>query len=172
MRNGFLLGVFVTLAALGGGLYFLAATGRLPANADSPPPAAEKWIAKKALNAAIDRLMDKGNNPVPVTDANLIEGIHLYAKNCAVCHGGADAKPSNIAVGLYQKAPQLARYGVEDDDDGAIQWQVAHGIRMTGMPAFGGTLTKDEIWKVVLFLKNMDSLSPAAQKAWNAVPKN
>jgi hypothetical protein len=41
---------------------------------------------------------------------------------------------------------------------------------MTGMPAYSKTLSEHEIWQLVLFLKHMDALSPAAEKAWKAVP--
>jgi len=150
--------------------YLAACYGLIPSNADGRPPSVEKWIAKKALDAAVARLAARDANPIPQTDENLLAGVKLYAENCAVCHGAADAKASPVAMGLYQKAPQLAKYGVEDDPDGEVYWIVAHGIRMTGMPAFGGSLSQDELWKLVLFLKNMDSLPPGPQRAWQAVP--
>jgi mono/diheme cytochrome c family protein len=59
---------------------------------------------------------------------------------------------------------------VEDDDDGEIYWKLYHGIRMTGMPAFRSALTENELWQIALFLKNMNSLPPAPEKAWQAVP--
>ena len=96
-------------------------------------------------------------------------GIKLYAENCAVCHGASDGNPSNIAKGLYQKPPQFAKDGVEDDPDGITYWKVAHGIRLTGMPSFDGTLRDEQIWQVALFLKNMDALPPAPQRLWKAV---
>jgi len=40
---------------------------------------------------------------------------------------------------------------------------------MTGMPAFESTLSQEQIWKIALFLKRMDSLSPEAEKAWDRV---
>src|SRR5659263_677205 len=45
----------------------------------------------------------KGSNPVALTDQNLLNGVDLYAQNCAVCHGSAsgDASSSPIAKGLY-----------------------------------------------------------------------
>jgi thiosulfate dehydrogenase len=168
--RGIVVGAAGALAAIGAALYLVAAAGVLPANADARPPAVEKWIARKALDAAILRQAPKGDNPVPLNDANLIAGIKLYAADCAVCHGAADGEPSHIARGLYQKAPQLAKYGVEDDEDGETYWKLYHGIRMTGMPAFRETLSEDQLWKVALFLKNMNSLPPAPQKAWEAVP--
>jgi mono/diheme cytochrome c family protein len=165
-----IVGAIGAVAAGLAAFYLVAATGHFPANADAQPPALEKWIARKALAAAIAREAPKNPNPVAETDANLIEGIKLYAVDCAVCHGAADAKASHIAHGLYQKAPQLAKYGVEDDDEGETYWKLYHGIRMTGMPAFRESLTEDQLWKIVLFLKNMDSLPSAPQKAWDAVP--
>ena len=166
----FFYGVLATLVVLLIGGYVFISMGMMPANADGKPPAIEKWMARKSLHASIDRESPKGAAPVALTDTNLKEGIKLYAQNCAVCHGAADGKASNIAMGLYQHAPQLAKHGVEDDPEGEIFWKVKHGIRLTGMPGFSTTLTDDQIWKMVLFLKHMDSLPPAAQKAWKAVP--
>jgi mono/diheme cytochrome c family protein len=168
--KGIVFGAVGAVVAGFAAFYFLAAAGALPANADARPPAVEKWIARKALDAAIARQAPKGDNPVPLTDANLIAGIKLYAADCAVCHGAADGAASHIARGLYQKAPQFARYGVEDDEDGETYWKLYHGIRMTGMPSFRETLSEDEIWKIALFLKNMNALPPAPERAWEAVP--
>jgi mono/diheme cytochrome c family protein len=170
MKKGILLGILGTIVVLCMGFYLAAIEGGLPANADAKPPFLEKWIAKKALDAAIVRQAPKGQNPVALNDKNLTEGIRLYAANCAVCHGASDAKASAIALGLYQKAPQLAKYGVGDDEEGEIYWVLFHGIRMTGMPAFRESLSEEEIWKIVLFLKNMDSLPAGPQRIWEAVP--
>lgn len=152
------------------GFYAIVSLGFMPANADATPPKLEKWVARKALHAAIDRLAPKGDNPLTLTDENMVAGIKLYAADCAVCHGASDGKASHIAAGLYQRAPQLAKHGVEDDEDGENYWKVSHGIRLTGMPGFSKSLSEDEIWKLALFLKHMDKLTPAAQKAWKAVP--
>ncbi len=170
LAGGAVLGALMAVAAGWGAFYEAAVRGWLPANADAKPPALEKWIANKALDAVILREAPTRPNPLKLDDRNLIGGIRLYAANCAVCHGASDGRPSRIASGLYQKAPQLARYGVEDDEDGDVYWKVAHGIRMTGMPSFNGSLADRQIWQIVLFLKNMDSLPPEAQKAWEAVP--
>ena len=170
MIKGIIAGALGAIIAGLAAFYLIAATGSIPANADAKPPAVEKWIAHKALDAAIVRQAPKGPNPVALNDENLIAGIKLYAADCAVCHGAADGKASAIARGLYQKAPQLAKYGVEDDEDGETYWKLFHGIRMTGMPAFRESLSEDQLWKIALFLKNMDSLPPRPQKAWAAVP--
>jgi thiosulfate dehydrogenase len=165
----FIAGIIFSLLAFLIGAYCFVSLGLMPANADGKPPWIEKWMAHKSLRAAIQREAPK-DVPMAVTDANLAAGVKLYAINCAICHGASDGQASNIAKGLYQHAPQLAEDGVEDDPEGVIYWKVKHGIRLTGMPAFSPTLTEDQIWQTVLFLKHMDSLPPAVDKVWKAVP--
>jgi thiosulfate dehydrogenase len=170
MGRGILIGVVLSLIAVFGGAYLYISLGCMPANADSKPGGLETWAARKSLRASINREAPQGANPQALNDTNLVSGVHLYAVNCAICHGASDGNASNIAVGLYQEAPQLAKDGVEDDPEGKIFWKVKHGIRLTGMPSFSKTLSDDQIWQVTLFLKHMDSLPAAAQKEWKSVP--
>ncbi len=160
----------VLLAALIGllGGYLLVRSGYIPANADAKPGWLETWMARTSLHATLRRESPKEENPVALTAANLSEGVRLFAENCAVCHGDAQgaASPSPIAKGLYQKPPQLASDGVEDDPEGMSYWKIKHGIRLTGMPSFRYTLSDRQIWTLALFVKHMDKLPPAVQQAW------
>jgi mono/diheme cytochrome c family protein len=148
--------------------FVLVESGLIPANADANPGWLETWMASTSLDATLGRYAPKQQNPVELNEQNLLDGIHLYARNCAVCHGSAkgDVAASPIAKGLYQKPPQLATGGVEDDPEGESFWKIKHGIRLTGMPSFGYTLSDREIWTLALFLKHMDKLPPAAQQVW------
>jgi thiosulfate dehydrogenase len=168
--RGFILGVAAALIALVAGGYAAIVTGMMPANADRKPSRFERWAARRSLRATIARDAPRRPNPVPATLENYTRGIKLYRENCAVCHGAADAKPSSIAEGLYIDAPQLAKHGVEDDPAGVTFWKIKHGIRFTGMPSYGKTLSDQQIWRVTLFLEHMDRLPAQAQQAWKAVP--
>ncbi len=169
MFRGMIAGVLLVLilAAIVG--FVVIRTGAVPANADSRPPSLERWAARTSLKATIDRNAPRQDNPLAATDENVIAGIKLYGQNCAMCHGDSSAHPTNVAKGLYQHPPQLAKRGVEDDPAGETYWKVAHGIRWTGMPAFGKTLNQTQLWQVTLFLKSMDHLSPAAHQAWRQI---
>lgn len=169
MARGFILGVVAALVGLLLCAYVAIKAGAVPANADGKPSRLERWIASTSLHATTAREAPRGPNPVPLNDANLAAGIRIYGANCAVCHGGADGQPTDIAAGLYQRPPQLAKDGVEDDPEGITYWKVYHGIRLTGMPSFGHSLKEEQIWQVALFLKHMDSLPPPAQRLWQAV---
>jgi mono/diheme cytochrome c family protein len=120
MARGIVLGVVATLVVLGLGAYLGLKAGLMPANADGKPSRLERWAARTSLHATLDREAPKVPNALPLDDAGLIAGIKLYAADCAVCHGASDGRPSNVALGLYQKPPQLAKDGVEDDPDGVI----------------------------------------------------
>jgi mono/diheme cytochrome c family protein len=39
-------------------------------------------------------------------------------------------------------------------------WIVKHGIKMTGMPAWGKTLDDAAIWDIVAFVRKMPAMSP------------
>jgi mono/diheme cytochrome c family protein len=171
MFKWFTFGVFATIvvALLCG--YIALRVGLVPANADANPGPLETWAAGTSLDATLRRDAPKGANPVALTDDNLIAGIDLYGRHCALCHGTAngDASASPVAKGLYPRPPQLATDGVEDDPEGLSYWKIKHGIRWTGMPSWKGTLTDQQIWTLALFLKHMDKLPPAPEQAWQKV---
>jgi mono/diheme cytochrome c family protein len=94
--KGIVTGVVLTLAAGLIEAWALVGSGYIPANADSEPSALEVWMAHTSLSATMNRLASKGPSPVTLTDAHLEDGVNLFARNCAVCHGscGGDAAAS------------------------------------------------------------------------------
>ncbi|MDT7952873.1 MAG: c-type cytochrome [Acetobacteraceae bacterium] len=171
MFKGFLLGIVATilLSAVAG--YAVVTSGIVPAAADGKALPLETWAARASLDATLQKNAPSGPNPVPLTDANLIVGINLYAQHCAICHGTAKGLDSEspVAKGEYPSPPQLASDGVEDDPEGWTFWKLENGIRWSGMPGWKGSLSSQEMWTLALFLKHMDKLPPAAQQAWQRV---
>jgi cytochrome c oxidase cbb3-type subunit II len=81
-------------------------------------------------------------NPYQDYKAILPEGKAIYDKECAQCHGASlkgDMGPSLVDI---------------DKPDAEVFKTVYGGIPDGGMPAFGETLGKDRVWKVVTFLKH------------------
>src|SRR3546814_5645724 len=64
---------------------------------------------------------------------------------CAHCHGGIGASRAGWAETMRPKPPALAHaaqgWSLEE-----VNWIVDHGIKMSGMPAFGGTHEEATIW--------------------------
>ena len=171
MFKGFAIGVLTTIVAAAACGFVVISTGLVPANADAKPGALETWAAETSLEATLDREAPKVSNPVSLTDANLVAGVNLYGRHCAICHGTAkgDTSASPIAKGEYPPPPQLATDGVEDDPEGFTFWKIKHGIRWTGMPSWKDALTDQQIWTLALFLRHMNKLPPAVEAVWQNV---
>jgi mono/diheme cytochrome c family protein len=116
-----------------------------------------------ALGARISKEAPK-NSPVPATEPNLLAGAALYRTHCAVCHGTVGEPRTAIAKGMFPRPPQLLEgTGVTDDPAGETFWKAANGIRLTGMPAFRGPLTDEQLWQVSQLLANADKLPPSVR---------
>ena len=168
--RGFINGIVFTVALLVAAAVAAVKFGAIYPGADVKPPDLERLAANTSLHAAIDRDTKDLKAPIDASDANLAAAVRLYGNNCSVCHGAADGKKSTLASGFYIEAPQLATDGVEDDPPSQTYWKLKHGIRFTAMPAFGGTLADDDLWKLALFLSKMDKLPPAVDAVWKKVP--
>src|SRR5262252_4337677 len=166
--RGFVLGILSAVALMLALVYGAVTRGWIPAGQDAKPSEVERWMAKRSLRASLRRESRGLTNHLALDDENLAPGIALYVTHCQICHGGPDGSPSLVARGLSPEGPQLARHGVEDDPDASTYWKITHGIRFTGMPAFGKTLSDQERWQITLFLKHMDKLPAGAQASWKA----
>lgn len=164
-----LLGVLLTLVAQAVVIYLVVQNGWIDPRADDGYMPMEKW-ASRAVPRAIRNDSQGLNSPIEATSDNLEAGAKLYGANCAMCHGASDAQESNVAKGLYVKAPQLAKDGVEDDPVGMTYFKIAHGYRMTPMPGFSKSLSDTQIWQLAVFLKNMDKLPPLAEAEFKKIP--
>ena len=164
MRN-IILGVILTLlvlVVLGLGIAWL---GFLPTAADATPPALETRIASGALDAAMERHAPRVNNPIPATDANLIDGMKIYTMNCALCHGTLDKKPSPLQNSFYPPPPQVILEPL-DDPEWHIFYAIRTGVRYTGMPAWNKALSDQDMWKVTAFLSRIEKLPLPVQDYW------
>jgi len=169
MMGRFFAGVLATIVVAAAAAFVAVWFGFVPARADSPPFPGEKWAARRSLDATIEREQPQPPYPYgPVTDATIVAGAKLYIAECSDCHGSGVGEASKMARGMYIPAPQFQKHGVDDDPAGETYWKIEHGIRFTGMPAFVGLLTEEQIWQIAYFLKHgTDRLPAAAAKVWN-----
>jgi len=75
-----------------------------------------------------------------------------------------DAAKTPTAKGMFPPPPQLLRgKGVTDDPVGETYWKAVNGIRLTGMPAYRGSLSDEQLWQVSQLLAHADKLSARAR---------
>jgi mono/diheme cytochrome c family protein len=142
--------------------------GFAPVATSSPPLPFERLITGIALDARVSKEAPT-SSPIQPSDEVYLAGVQVYENNCAVCHGLPGREQTPIAKGEFPKPPKLFQgKGVSDDPAGVTYWKVANGIRLTGMPGFGGSLTTDQMWQVSLLLANSNQLPPKVISALKA----
>jgi mono/diheme cytochrome c family protein len=161
--RGFVLGVFLTIFMILVGGFLFVRSGRLSMATTAPPLPLEGTVAELAIRASIGNAKDQ-TNPLPFGEANMMAGAKLYKDHCAGCHGDPRSR-STIAKAMFPAPPQLFEKDdmVIDDPEGETYWKVSHGIRLSGMPGFGGILSDTERWQVTMLVAHADKLPTAAQ---------
>jgi mono/diheme cytochrome c family protein len=96
--------------------------------------------------------------PNDLDDANRIsKAASEYAEMCSGCHLAPGMKRTEISQGLYPRAPELRR---GTDLTPAEQfWIIKHGVKMTGMPAWGITHDDELLWDVVAFVRKLPEMT-------------
>lgn len=154
----FILGFIVGIAAICAAVYCYFAFGFAPVATASGPMPMEVKLTHLALNAKISREAPK-STPFQASDADLQNAARLYRQHCAVCHGLSDGVKSATQKGMFPDPPLLLHgKGVTDDPAGETYWKAKNGIRLTGMPAFGGALSEKDLWSISELLAGADKL--------------
>lgn len=98
------------------------------------------------------------SNPLRPVPEVLERGRALYQQHCAVCHGPSGRGAGPAARGLDPPPADLARSTrMPMASDAYLYWTLAEGGVPVGseMPAFGGALGEDDIWSLVLYLRQL-----------------
>ena len=164
----FIVGLILGLLLIPLGIYCYFITGSAPVATSAQAMPFEKMLAKKALNARVEKDAPK-DLPIQVDEAAYSAGAQVYKQDCAVCHSLPGQQPTAIAKGMFPKPPHLFQgKGVTDDPAQETYWKVANGIRLSGMPAFRGALSDTQIWQVSVLLANADKIPQSLKDSLSA----
>ncbi len=87
------------------------------------------------------------------------DGKELYHKTakpftCETCHG---VKGDGLGDPDFESTPPARNFTckatMDSLSDGQLFWIIKNGSPKTSMPAFGGNLSDDDIWKLVSYLR-------------------
>ena len=161
---GLLLGLLLTPT----GLAIALVCGWAPLRATAKPPRWETFFARRAVTASIARQAPKLQNPIQPTSISLGSGLKLYRDNCSGCHGDS-GKPSNWGTTAFY--PRVPQFDTEAPlkPDWQMFWIVKRGVRYTGMAAWEGELSDENIWTVVTFLSHLKDLPADVQGMWRGL---
>lgn len=170
--RGFLLGVIVTLIVVFGGGYLWVSGGHFDSRAlPNGPSHFERRLANQGLDEWVDAHAPKQENPFQPTMENIMDGSMVYDKHCAFCHGSLKEPVSPMKTKFYPPVPQLMNF-TPDDPDANLFYVTKYGIKLSGMPGWDGTLSDDDMWKAVLFIKNSAKMKDAPAPASTSAPTN
>ncbi len=158
--KGFLVGLiaFPVLAGLAG--WILIKTRSNGFSARAQPTAIETTLAETAHWMAIPAGARSRVNPVPDSPAVLEEAKAHWADHCATCHGNDGSGKTPIGSGLYPPAPDMRQSDTQKMTDGELFFIIENGVRMSGMPAWGGAgHDEQDSWKLVRFIRHLPHLS-------------
>lgn len=162
-RRAVLMGAIgvVALASLAGVIF--AALGLYNIAADVPHMALVRDFVGYVRDRSIT-VHAAGIHVPPLDDKDMIaKGASHYDAMCTGCHLAPGMDENEMRPGMNPKPPLLAKgdFGTPAE----AFWVVKHGIKMTGMPAWGVTHSDPEIWNIVAFLQLLPKLSPAEYRA-------
>jgi mono/diheme cytochrome c family protein len=126
--------------------------------ADTPHTRPVFWLLNTVRARSIAVRAKKVTVPTNLDDPKRVAaGAAEYEEMCSGCHLAPGMKRTEIAQGLYPRAPELRRG--TDLTPAEEFWVVKHGVKSTGMPAWGVTHDDELLWNVVAFLRKLPELT-------------
>lgn len=154
------VGAIGITAALGTALLGLVDVG-----ATTPHWKITRWLLSTTMESAVQRRAAGIRVPDGLSDAGRVRaGAAAYDEMCVSCHAAPGVEGGAIARGLRPEPPVLHEEAHEWSA-AELYWIIEHGVRMTGMPAFGPTHGEPELWALVAFLRRLPELSAAEYRA-------
>lgn len=118
-------------------------------------------LTERIIDFALKRsvaVRAKGIQVPPLADAHRVQdGARHYRDMCQPCHGAPGQPPAELAKGLVPEPPDLQK-AVPRWSEAELFWIVKHGIKMTGMPAWGQAHDDQELWNIIAFLDRLPAM--------------
>jgi mono/diheme cytochrome c family protein len=97
-------------------------------------------------------------NPIPADASAIAKGKALYISGCFPCHGPAGKGDGPAAATLERNGAPIRPGNLSDpkrwqETDGELFWKITEGN--TPMPAWGQTLTDEQRWLIVDYIRTL-----------------
>jgi len=122
------------------------------------PSGFERWLARLARSAAMPAAAKARANPAANSPEVLAEARAHWADHCAGCHSNDGSGDVPMGKQMYPPAPDMRLDETQRLSDGELFFVIENGIRLTGMPAWGGHDEADS-WKLVHFIRHLPQLT-------------
>ena len=130
--------------------------------ADKPPSREEAALANAAKDVTIPLEAGKKKNPLPETDEVVSQGQEVFLASCAQCHGADGRGDTDLGRNMAPPAMDLSSSHVQHWSDAELFWIIQNGVRLTGMPSWKSTISDNNTWKLVRFVRHVPRLDAAS----------
>ncbi len=158
-QHGITVAVVLGLLTVGAGAFVYSGIYNIGADDHHTKP------VFAVLQALRDRSIQRRSEDIVVPNLEdpqlILKGAGQYAAMCTGCHLKPGMKDSEIRPGLYPQPPNLSRLQVDPRE---AFWVIKHGIKMSAMPAWGGSHDDATIWSMVAFLQKLPAMTPSQYK--------
>jgi mono/diheme cytochrome c family protein len=152
-----LLTIVSALIALAAMAAVIVGTGAYNVAADEPHTALVFGVLEAARERSIAVRADDIDVP-PLDDRAMVRrGAGNYDAMCVGCHLAPGKENSELRTGLYPVPPDLTKHTRLNPAE--TFWVIKHGVKSTGMPAWGKSMDDRYIWDLVAFVRALPSLS-------------
>jgi mono/diheme cytochrome c family protein len=156
----FLAGALTLAVVIGGAGFIVIKTRANGFSARTQPTAFESMAAQTARAMALPANAREKTNPVPNSKGVLADAKAHWADHCALCHGNDGSGQIPMGQRMYPPAPDMRKDRTQRLTDGELFYIIENGIRLTGMPAWGGSEAGElDSWKLVHFIRHLPVLS-------------
>jgi mono/diheme cytochrome c family protein len=103
---------------------------------------------------------------VPDSPEALAEARAHWADHCAACHANNGSGDVEMGKHLYPPAPDMRQADTQNLTDGELFYIIQNGVRLSGMPSWGGGGSHDELdsWKLVRFVRHLPNLTAQEER--------
>ncbi len=134
-------------------------------SARAEPTAIEKFLARTARSVAVPDRVKSQQNPQPDTAEVLSQARAHWADHCAGCHANNGSGDSEMGRNMYPRAPDMRQAGTQNLTDGELFAIIENGIRLSGMPGWGGSAhSAEDSWKLVRFIRHLPQVSAEEER--------
>ena len=104
------------------------------------------------------------NNPVSLEEKSIVAGKAVYVRECLSCHGSAGRGDGPQAKDLDRNVPDLTdTTRMSRQSDGELFYKLTVGKKP--MPGYKKTLTDEERWQVINYMRSLSSYSKTSGDA-------
>jgi mono/diheme cytochrome c family protein len=130
-------------------------------SAHDDPSHVEEVLARAMRHLATPQAVRDRSNPLQPTSEVIGEALQHYADHCATCHANDGSGETPIGRSMFPRVPDMREGRTQSLTDGELFSIIEHGIRLTGMPAWGNGTPEGErqSWGLVHFVRRLPRLT-------------